>query len=134
MRPVDERLNRQNKTQPRIQKDIQEDTDGFCLSESDRRLLSGFRTKINNIMSSLCPVCNECFPSIELVEGECRRCYSDENIVKRFSADNNMDPGEIPDELRDFTEIEEMLITQVFPIVSVYTVFVVVNMRTVKML
>jgi len=40
--------------------------------------------------------------------------------VKRFSADNNMDPGEIPNELRDLTEIEEMLIARVFPIVSVY--------------
>ena len=39
---------------------------------------------------------------------------------EKVSADNNMDPGEISDELRDLTEIEKMLIAQVFPIVSVY--------------
>ena len=29
---------------------------------------------------------------------------------KKFSADNNMDPGDVPDELEGLTEIEEMLI------------------------
>ena len=31
-----------------------------------------------------------------------------------------MDPGDVPEELQDLTEIEEMLIAQIFPIVSVY--------------
>ena len=31
-----------------------------------------------------------------------------------------MDPGEIPDELQDLTEVEEMLIAQVFPVMSIY--------------
>uniref|UniRef100_U9SRZ5 DUF6570 domain-containing protein n=1 Tax=Rhizophagus irregularis (strain DAOM 181602 / DAOM 197198 / MUCL 43194) TaxID=747089 RepID=U9SRZ5_RHIID len=31
-----------------------------------------------------------------------------------------MDPGEVPDELRDLTEIEEMLVAQVFSVMSVY--------------
>ena len=31
-----------------------------------------------------------------------------------------MDPGEVPDELQDLTEIEEMLIVQVFTVMSVY--------------
>ena len=31
-----------------------------------------------------------------------------------------MDPGEVPDELKGLTEIEEMLITQVFTVISVY--------------
>ncbi|RGB30961.1 hypothetical protein C1646_764669 [Rhizophagus diaphanus] len=31
-----------------------------------------------------------------------------------------MDPGKVPQELQDLTDIEEMLIAQVFPIVSVY--------------
>ena len=30
-----------------------------------------------------------------------------------------MDPGDIPEELQGLTEIEEMLIAQIFPIVSV---------------
>ena len=31
-----------------------------------------------------------------------------------------MDPGEVPYELRDLSEIEEMLIVRVFPMISVY--------------
>ena len=31
-----------------------------------------------------------------------------------------MDPGEVPDELQDLNEIEEMLIARVFPVMSVY--------------
>ncbi|RGB26573.1 hypothetical protein C1646_599356, partial [Rhizophagus diaphanus] len=33
---------------------------------------------------------------------------------------NNMDPGEVPDELQNLTEIEEMLIVRVFPMMLVY--------------
>jgi len=31
-----------------------------------------------------------------------------------------MDPSEVPNDLCDLTEIEEMLITQIVPIISVY--------------
>ena len=31
-----------------------------------------------------------------------------------------MDPGEVPSELKDLTEIEEMLIAQVFTVITVY--------------
>jgi hypothetical protein len=53
--------------------------------------------------------------------GECRRCYSDKNTPKRFSEENNMDPGDLPEELQGLTEIEEMLIAQIFPVISVYS-------------
>ncbi len=64
-------------------------------------------------------MCNERFPSIIIVERECRRCHK-EKALKKFSKDNNMDLGEVPDELQDLTEIEEMLIVQVFFVMSVY--------------
>jgi len=91
-----------------------------CLPESDRKLLHYFRSKIDKLSNNLCPVCDECFPSIKIVQGECRRCYTEKNEVKKFSARNNMDPGEVPKELQGLTQIEEMLIAQIFPIVSVY--------------
>ncbi|PKY46255.1 hypothetical protein RhiirA4_300765, partial [Rhizophagus irregularis] len=50
----------------------------------------------------------------------CRRCYNDKNEIKKFSGANNMDPGDVPEELKDLTKIEEMLIAQTFPIISVY--------------
>ena len=38
----------------------------------------------------------------------------------KFSADNNMDPRDIPEELQDLTEIEEMLIARAFTVMSIY--------------
>jgi hypothetical protein len=52
--------------------------------------------------------------------GECRRCYNDKTDPKKFSTENNMNPGDLPKELQGLTEIEEMLIAQIFPIISVY--------------
>ena len=43
-------------------------------------------------------------------------CYIEKNEVKKFS----LDPGE---ELRGLTQIEEMLIAQIFPIVSIYCLY-----------
>ena len=39
---------------------------------------------------------------------------------KRFSEENNMDPGKLPKEIEGLTEIEEMLIAQVFTVMTVY--------------
>ncbi|EXX53883.1 hypothetical protein RirG_239720 [Rhizophagus irregularis DAOM 197198w] len=94
-------------------------TDAGVLGEFERDLLKKFRNKVNKFKHSLCTTCNENFPSIVIIRGECRRCHK-EKQPKKFSKDNNMDPGEVPDELRDLTEIEEMLVARVFPVMSVY--------------
>ncbi|CAG8816966.1 1521_t:CDS:2, partial [Cetraspora pellucida] len=90
------------------------------LCNIDRDMLRNFRNKMDKLKHTLCPTCNKRFPSIVLVMRECRRCYSEKTLPKRFSADNNMDPGEVPEELQNLTDIEEMLIAQVFPVMSVY--------------
>lgn len=90
------------------------------LSGFERDLLKKFRSKVDKLKHTLCPTCNESFPSITLVKGECRRCHAEKASPKKFSAENNMDPGEVPDELQDLTEVEEMLIARVFPVMSVY--------------
>lgn len=41
-------------------------------------------------------------------------------MPKKFLAENNMDPGDIPDELKALNEIEEMLIAQIFTVITVY--------------
>jgi len=69
------------------------ETDG--VSNSDQKLLQNFRNTISNLRNNLCNTCNERFPSIILAgedEEECNRC-SKENNPKKFSAENNMDPG-----------------------------------------
>lgn len=113
LRSINERFNRQDETQTQI-------IDECRLSDSDLKLLWDFRTSINKITNKLCSICNECFPSIELIRSMCHRCYYDKNTLKKFSVANNMDPGEVPEQLQGLTEIEEMLIAQIFPIISVY--------------
>ncbi|CAG8803458.1 10099_t:CDS:2 [Cetraspora pellucida] len=91
------------------------------LAKSDQNLLQNFYAEINKLTNILCLVCNECFSSIELIKEECcHRCYYDKNVIKKFSKENNMDLGNVPEELQGLTEIEEMLIAQIFPVVSVY--------------
>jgi len=89
------------------------------LNKVDRNLLKKFRNKMDNIKHVICPVCNESCPSIVLVNGKCRWCHS-KKMSNRFSEENNMDPGEVPEELQDLTEIEEMLIAKAFTVMSVY--------------
>ncbi|RIB19266.1 hypothetical protein C2G38_2182332 [Gigaspora rosea] len=50
--------------------------------------------------------------TIILIRGMCRRCSTEKTLPKKFSAENNMDPGEIPNELQGLTEVEKMLIAQ----------------------
>ncbi|CAG8508044.1 5690_t:CDS:2 [Scutellospora calospora] len=90
------------------------------LSEFDQKLLQRFCLKMDKLKHVLCLTCNECFLSIILVKGVCRCCYTKKSLLKKFSSENNMDPGEVSEELQGLTEIEEMLIAQVFPAMIVY--------------
>ena len=51
---------------------------------------------------------------------ECTRCHNDSKQPKLYSLENNMDPGVVPIELRGLTQVEEMLISAVMPLMSVY--------------
>src|SRR3954451_21680777 len=75
---------------------------------------------MDNIRYNVCPVCNERIPAMSLVKGMCRCCYCEKTIPKKFSEDNYMDPGELPEEMKGLTDIEEMLIAQVFTVITVY--------------
>ncbi|PKC13354.1 hypothetical protein RhiirA5_410699 [Rhizophagus irregularis] len=93
------------------------------LSEEEISMLQDFCIKMDNINYKLCIVCQERIPLLTLVKGTCKRCYYEKNIwgtPKKFSEGNNMHPGEVPDELKGLSEIEEMLIFQVFTVMTVY--------------
>ena len=94
--------------------DVSEPTtnsDATTISEEEHRILQGFRDKMDNISYKVCSICNERIPCMILINNiTCRRCHTEKHVPKKFSADNNMDPGEVPDELKGLTEIEEMLI------------------------
>ena len=58
---------------------------------------------------------------MKLTVNGCDGCKTSGNQQK-FSVENNMDVGMIPDELRDLTYIEQMLIARCHPVVSLYRI------------
>jgi hypothetical protein len=106
----------------RVRQSVSHDevVDDGRLSKSDVKLLRDFCSKIDKLANNHCPVCNERFPSVEIVQGVCRHCYTEKNNIKKFLFRNNMDLGDVLNELRGLIQVEEMLIAQIFPIVSVY--------------
>ena len=76
---------------------------------------------MNDIRYNVCSECNERIPLMTLVNNEmCRRCHKEKKEPKKFSSGNNMDPDEVPEVMKGLTEIEEMLIAQVFTVMTVY--------------
>ena len=84
--------------------------------------LAAFHAKMSSLSFTHCSCCNESFPSIKLTSGDsvCSRCSRDKQEPKLYSAANNMDPGSVPLALQGLTQVEEMLISPVMPIMSVY--------------
>ena len=76
MRPILETIDEQQIHQEDIESELHLDDsqqppdNSQHLSESDRMLLQKFRAKMNKLEHKLCPVCNERFPSINLVIGK----------------------------------------------------------------
>ena len=86
--------------------------------------LAAFHAKMSSLSYCHCSCCNESFPSIKLTSGDsvCSRCSRDKQEPKLYSAANKMDPGSVPPALQGLYRrlIEEMLISPVMPIMSVY--------------
>lgn len=49
----------------------------------------------------------------------CQRCKRDNKVPKSLSCENDMDPGEVPVDLRGLTQVEEMLIARGSPVIRV---------------
>ena len=84
--------------------------------------LKEFHTKMSSYCFKECPTCCESLPSFSTVQKltECQRCSRDHNETKLFSATNNADPGPIPPQLQGRTQVEEMLISPVMPMMTIY--------------
>jgi hypothetical protein len=70
-----------------------------------------------------CTICKEAWPTRQSLAAEtyiCFRCKRDKKSPKNFSAGNDMDPGIVPEQLRGLTQVEEMLISRICPIMQVY--------------
>lgn len=57
-----------------------------------------------------CTICQECRLNMKMKYGICTRCYKDKNQVKMFSKENNMNPDDVPEELKGLSIVEEQLI------------------------
>ena len=78
-----------------------------------------FHSKLANCSFYGCATCLESFPALKVPRtSECAHCTRDRK--KRFSHDNGMDPGPIPPQLQGLTQVEEMLISAVIPMMSFY--------------
>ena len=68
-----------------------------------------------------CTCCNESFPSLKVsFLCVCSKCSCDTSEPKLYSDGNNMDPGPVPPALQELTQVEEMLVSPVMPMMSVY--------------
>ena len=70
-----------------------------------------------------CTTCKEAWPTRQNVASQvyiCYRCKRDKKSLKKFSAGNDMDPGIVPEQLKGLTQVEEMLISRVCPIMRIY--------------
>lgn len=71
---------------------------------------------------NVCNNCNKGFPTIKILKGiNCSTC-SKTTTIKKFTSENNMDPGDVPEELQNLSYIEQMLIARVHPVMSLYRI------------
>ena len=71
---------------------------------------------------SQCTVCQEAWPLKSKPRSPyvCSGCSRDKKSPKKFSSENSMIPSPVPNELKDLTQVEEMLIARALPIMRVY--------------
>ena len=82
-----------------------------------------FRERIDALSNvKTCIICNESYTGMSVRKNTtqtiCSRCFTEKG-VHRFSLENNLDPGKQPNVLTKLSQVEEMLIARVTPILLV---------------
>ena len=94
-----------------------------ALSRAQAKMAT-FHAKLANLEMSICDICLERSHTkktqLQGTQRICTRCKRDKNTPKIYSSDNKMDPGPVPTELLGLTQVEEMLISAVMPMMSIY--------------
>ncbi|KAJ7921768.1 hypothetical protein B0H13DRAFT_1604262, partial [Mycena leptocephala] len=97
--------------------------DDAALSPDEARCWSNFDAAVDAVTRAACGCCREEGFNIQLkASGFCARCHSDKGEVKTWSDENNVNPmAEIlrPECLKNLTDMEEMLIARVKPVMQV---------------
>ena len=95
----------------------------FTKTQASDNVLQQFHQQQYKWKQTYCDVCSEMWPvrsNNSKSPYVCFRCKRDKNNPKTYSMENNMNPGSVPQCLLDLTQIEEMLIARVTPIMYVY--------------
>ena len=87
------------------------------ISDADWTNINTFHEYLGKQGMETCARCKEHWFQMKLLNGVCDACFKrDRNIQEGepflFSRENNMDPGVVPDCLRDLTQMEEMIIAK----------------------
>ncbi|KAH9833024.1 uncharacterized protein C8Q71DRAFT_713391, partial [Rhodofomes roseus] len=92
-----------------------------ALPAQEAELLTKFYTKLSELSLETCVVCHEQGFDMKLKDGVCSRCHRDRaEPVKKFAPANNVSPSlERPACLKYLTDMEEMLISRVLPMMQV---------------
>ncbi len=87
--------------------------------QSAQKKMSSFHSKIAECHFNSCDACGESFPSLNVssTSGQCTRCSCDKRQPKLYSCKN---AGPVPVELQGLTQVEEMLISRVMPMMMLY--------------
>ena len=68
-----------------------------------------------------CSICNECRIDIKLNKNSfCNRCAAEKDKIHMFSDKNLMNPGVLPDELKNLSIIEQQLISRISPCMNIH--------------
>ena len=88
-----------------------------------RNEMHSFHLDQEHLQHRQCTICKEAWPARQNLASEvyiCYRCKRDKKSPKKFSVENDMDPGIVPQQLKDLTQVEEMLISRICPIMRIY--------------
>ena len=84
--------------------------------------IRNFELKQMSYKIQTCIICSETRINMKMYKTSniCKRCHSDKNKIKMFSAANNMDPGILPPELIGLSLTEQQLIARISPCINVH--------------
>ncbi|KAJ3759023.1 hypothetical protein F5880DRAFT_1449726, partial [Lentinula raphanica] len=90
-----------------------------CINDREARYVKNFVDADNSLTYTSCSICEERDWNMDLREGVCKRCRRDKGDVKKWSRENNTNPSRIPPALQGLTDLEEMMISLVLPLMQV---------------
>jgi hypothetical protein len=105
------------------------DAEAPALSEQDWQYLKDFQARLaKDVILDHCTRCKETWFTNNVVDGVCKKCRTTRDKSKKddepflMSVENLMDPGGVPPNLPELTQVEEMLIAKVHVMVEVHQI------------